>query len=323
MRPAGDVWDSRDILTRQPPAMGLSCRHGVTPRDGGCPEPPQCEAASQAAPKGSPRTRAWGSSGAAPARFWARHGMKMCPDTGHRAMTPRLLPVPQSVPDSLTLPQVNPAVGCPTAKPGCGAAQRCAGGPEAPTCGAERWREEREAGLALLRFGASLLNAVGQVAWPHGQGRAGWCPASVGLAVGRQHPASVGLRSPGWDLPHGTMGLGKPCCPQSITISPDTQTPHRNPIETPQKPFTLCPRATLTHRHPTATPHPAPQHRPDPLTPLILSPRATPTHGDPMGTRHQPAPDPIHRAARCHPITTGVSSPHACLPSAKLPARPN
>lgn len=170
------------------------------PEGRGMPRAPRCEAASQKDPK---RTRERGSSGSAPARLWARHRVKMCPDTGRRATAPHLLPVPHSMPDAPTLPQVNPAVGCPTAKPGCGAAQRCAGGPEAPTCGAERRREEREAGLALPRLGASLLNAVGQVAWPHGRGWAGRRPASVGLAVGRQHPASVGLRatmgSPPWD----------------------------------------------------------------------------------------------------------------------------
>lgn len=62
-----------------------------------------------------------------------------------------------------------------------------------PTWGAERWREERAAGLALPRLRVPLLNAVGPVARPHGQRWAGLCPASVGLAVERQHPTSVGL----------------------------------------------------------------------------------------------------------------------------------
>lgn len=54
VRPAGDAWDSRAVLTRpsscQPPAMGLPRRHGVTL---GCTEPPT-RGSIPGCPKGIP-----------------------------------------------------------------------------------------------------------------------------------------------------------------------------------------------------------------------------------------------------------------------------
>lgn len=56
-------------------------------------------------------------------------------------------------------------------------------------------QKEQKARL-LLRLRGLLLNAVGLVAEPHGQGWAGLCPAPTGLAVGIKPQM-------GWDFPHG------------------------------------------------------------------------------------------------------------------------
>jgi len=79
------------------------------------------------------------------------------------------------MPNAPTLPHGNPPGGVPSAPQppnlrGAGEARPWGPVPGVPTWGAERRREEREAGLAVLRLRVPGLNAVGQAAGPRLRG---------------------------------------------------------------------------------------------------------------------------------------------------------